>query len=327
MAVLRKDYMFEISKGNIENNTNYRQFGYRSSIPTTLSDITESGVTSVNMPTTALAMEVVSSSASDAGVLLVSGTATGGSTTTLVDSAATFISSGVVAGDFVMNDTCGAFAIVLTIESENKIIFADPLSSNCKFDVGDSYRIADKSAGGVGGQVVEIHGLNKYWEEIEEFVITDGTTPVSTVHEYLRINNFHTMFAGAALSVGDIDVRQVLTPANIMDRIGAGGNMSLQALYTVPAGYTAYITDWSAGSDGTKAVRFILRATTDFSDRNYLPYVFHFQDVIMSDGSGGQHIFRTPLKCPAKSSIKISGNALSTTSGGACGFGFVLIKN
>ena len=164
--------------------------------------------------------------------------------------------------------------------------------------------------------------------KIEEFVILNGTTPVATVNNYLRVNNFHVMFAnGITVSAGNIDIRQVATPANIMDRIGIGGNMSLQAFYTVPLGKTAYITDWSAGSDGTKAVRFILGATADFSDRSYLPNIFHFQDIIMSDGGPGVSAFPQPLKCPQKSSIKISGNALSTTSGGAASFGFILIDN
>lgn len=53
----------------------------------------------------------------------ISGTATAGSTgQTLVASGATFVSSGVVAGDVVYNSTDASYAVVKTVSSETQIV-------------------------------------------------------------------------------------------------------------------------------------------------------------------------------------------------------------
>jgi len=323
-----KDYLLEVAKRNIEGSTAYRQFGFNSNIGTTLEDITDSGIAVIDMPLTALAMDVVSSSASDYGSLLTSGTATaGGTSTILYDTTKDFVALGVVAGDLVLNDTQGQFGNIKTVATTS-LTMETPLDNGFTWATSDAYRIVDKSAGGVGAQVVEAHGLDGDFNEIEEFIITNGTTKVSTVHNYRRINNFHSIFAGTGITVGNIDISQTATPTKIMDRIGAGGNMSLQAFFTIPLGKTGYITDWGAGSDGSKPIRFILRATANYSDRRNIPDIFHFQDIILSDGAQSNKTFPVPLRCPEKVSIKVSGIVTGSGTGvGGASFGLILVDN
>lgn len=323
---LPENYGLSVQRGAIPGEMGYRSLGYNDSIGTTLEDITTSGMTVINIPSSAVAMECISDNAADTGVVLVSGTATGGSSTTLVDTGANFVASGVVAGDYVFNDTEGCFAVVATVATTT-LTFADPLSCDGGFTAGDAYRVGDVSAGGTGANVMEIHGILNDWTEAKEYIFLNGGTAVATVNNYRVINTYHVMMVGTnGVSVGNVDVREVATPANIANQVAAGGNMSLQTFYMVPSGYTAYITDWSAGSDGTKAVRFILRATVDYLDRAYVPGAFHFQDIIVTDGSDTAHVLTLPLKCPAKSVIKISGNAVGGNGAGGASFGFDLIK-
>jgi len=320
-------YTYDIVEGNVTDHESFRALGYNSNIGTTLEDITETGI-NVPLPATALAMEVISGDAADDSVILSSGTATGGSTTTLVDTGANFVGDGVAAGDFVTNDNSSkvVHGLVLTVDDANTITLENPLPGSNLFENGDSYRIVDAdSAGDTGVKVVEVHGLDASYDEISEFVMLNGTTQVATTNNFIRINNIHGMFVGTNMvAEGNIDVRQVATPANIMSRVGAGGNMNLQCHYTVPNGKTMFITDWSASASGTKPVRMILRATCDFSYRHYMRGVFHFQDIVVLEGNTVNSCFPLPLKCPAKTDVKVSGNALSVTGEGSASFGFWL---
>lgn len=300
-----------------------RQLGYNSNISTTLEDVTETGMTIIPEPAAALAMQLASDSASDTGVVSVDRSATGGSANTLIDSGATFVTDLVAPGDFVINDTKHSYSKVLTVDSETEITLELDLSLANIFENGDNYRIVDLSAGGTGAQVSEIHGVDDDWAVVEEFVVLNGATPVACVHNYLRINNLHHMFVGSdTFGAGDVDLVQTATPANIMDRVSAGGNKSLQAYYAVPLGQMVRLTDWSAGSDGTKAVRFILTGTADYGNRANTLGVYHFQDIIVSDGASGDLPFTLDMEFPEKTTIKVSANAVGGNGAGSVSFGF-----
>ena len=111
--------------------------------------------------------------------------------------------------------------------------------------------------------------------------------------------------------------------STIYDATATGGNMSLQCHYTVPADKTMFITDWTGGVSGNKAVRLVLQATTDFETRSALQTgLFHFQDIMLSLSGDSQHTFPLPLKVPARADVKISGNALTVSGEAAASFGF-----
>jgi hypothetical protein len=66
MRVVTTPYYFAIANKEIPEHHTRRVVGYNSAVGTTLEDIYETSVGSINLPTTAVAMEVVSSSANDA---------------------------------------------------------------------------------------------------------------------------------------------------------------------------------------------------------------------------------------------------------------------
>ena len=167
---------------------------------------------------------------------------------------------------------------------------------------------------GTGARTVEIHGLNNDGNEISDLINLDGTTPVGLTNSYWRINSVHGMSVGSlGAADGNITVQGSVV-ATVYNQITAGGNMSLQGQFTVPAGHWAYITGWSAGlttTDNNTTGRAILRATADWSDRSYLPGVFHFQDIITSqDGTVPSKKF---LRFPALCDIKVSAQKLEGT--------------
>ena len=90
---------------------------------------------------------------------------------------------------------------------------------------------------------VQIFGLDTSYNRITEVVALNGTSDVTTTKTYWRINNVITT-AGAA--VGTIYVKNAGGTTYAQITIGSGKtNMSV---YTVPAGYTAYLTQFDAFS-------------------------------------------------------------------------------
>ncbi len=151
----------------------------------------------------------------------------------------------------------------------------------------------------------------------------NGGAAIATVSNYLRINNFHAMVVGAnGIASADVDL-QGLAGGVIYHQVAVGGNMGLQCHYTVPAGYTMFITDWSGGVSGVKGTRLILRATADFDDRVRLQTgLFHFQDIMVMLSNDAHRIFPSPLLVPEKCDVKVSGNGIGGTAEASASFGF-----
>jgi hypothetical protein len=88
-----------------------------------------------------------------------------------------------------------------------------------------------------------IDGLDANYARITESVALNGTTAVSTIQEFFRINSVVTTSGNAA---GTVYVKNAGGTTYAQITIGSGKtNMSV---YTVPAGYTAYLTQFDAFS-------------------------------------------------------------------------------
>jgi hypothetical protein len=89
---------------------------------------------------------------------------------------------------------------------------------------------------------VNIVGLDSNYDVIsEDIVLTNGTTGVTTVNSYLRINGFQVKLSSTVNPVGSI----VLGNAGktiIYSYIAAGTGKSQAAIYTVPRNHTFYLT-------------------------------------------------------------------------------------
>jgi hypothetical protein len=112
----------------------------------------------------------------------------------------------------------------------------------------------DASAG-TGARTVELFGLDGDYNEISETVTLNGQTAVNTTQSYLRINRMIVRSAGSGeANAGNIyaGTGTVTTgvPANKYATIAVGDNQTLMGLWTVPAGYTAYLLQYDV-SNGT----------------------------------------------------------------------------
>lgn len=313
------DFLFDVKRGFYNGITQGNKFGRNGDIgtATTPEDIWNGGgvYTGFN-PTSGDNIEVFSSSTSDVGALVTSGTATGGTTTTIVDSGAAFITDGVAIGDIVLNDTDGFHGIVSSVDSETQLSVyvwrdgrdADTLSPAS----GDSYRIATASS--TGAAVMEIKSPldSNYNQLTNEYVILNGTTSVINTGDFLRCTSATVILAGSAgHNVGSLTVRQQGTTANVMIVMPAMLNRTAIANDAVPAGKRRVIYAASANitrSGGTAGSAQFLLQVREFSG---LFETRINQEITTANGYRDDTIL---IEVPEKSDIRCRINSVSDNS-------------
>jgi len=90
-----------------------------------------------------------------------------------------------------------------------------------------------------------INGLDSNWDQISETIALNGTSNVTTVNSYLRINNMimTSTGTGQTTNVGTITAKNGGITYSIIS-IGVGRSQA--AVYTVPNGYTMYLISINA---------------------------------------------------------------------------------
>ena len=86
---------------------------------------------------------------------------------------------------------------------------------------------------------VLINGLDNNYNQISEVVTLNGTTHVTSVSTYYRLNSA-IYLDGNAANLGTIDIHVDSSVGTVVARIDAGQGNTSMSIYTVPAGYTAY---------------------------------------------------------------------------------------
>lgn len=212
---------------------------------TTPEDVWEGGgdYTGLN-PTVAGNMEAVSDSTADVGTLVSSGTSTGGNQTELDDSGATFVTDGVVAGDFLINDTLGIHGNILSV-TETKITvwrMEGDLKSFVQNQSGNSYRVV--TAGSTGASVLRIPCAydGNMVHQGALYTILNGTTEVSIAGSYLRSTIGEIVHSGTGGgNAGVVTLRQEATPANVFFSVPVGRSNTAVMAFSVDAGKVALV--------------------------------------------------------------------------------------
>jgi hypothetical protein len=92
---------------------------------------------------------------------------------------------------------------------------------------------------------MKISGLDANFVTQTENVVLNGTTPVVTTKSFLRINSVTTLAGNA---VGNVTFTR---GATVIAQVNAGLGQTQMSIYTVPAGYTLYITYFQADGNTT----------------------------------------------------------------------------
>jgi hypothetical protein len=181
---------------------------------------------------------------------------------------------------------------------------------------------------GTGARTVYLEGLDANHNTISETVTLSGQTAVTTVRSYLHINNCYVASAGSGNSAAGTIYFGTGTvtagvPATVYDVIAFDYNARVTGSYTVPAGYTGYVSQglFSCGqASGSTSVtgRLMTRGTND---------IRLTAAVVTLNNGTADYVFEYPLAVPEMTTIEAQ--AVGVANNNACSsmFILVLVKN
>ena len=171
------------------------------------------------------------------------------------------------------------------------------------------------------GHVVTVQGLDSDYNFQEEEITISGADTLGT-KLFRRVNRAFCT-AGGATNTGNIDIEAGAAGGTTVARITAGKGQTLMAVYTVPAGYTAYITQ------GVASVQSGGNATGDMMIRYFGQDTFRVGHSFEVTATGGSYFypFSVPVPVPEKSDIDIRAKAAGNNSRVTAAFDMILIKD
>lgn len=195
---------------------------------------------------------------------------------------------------------------------------------------------ANDTFAGTGARTVYLEGMDANFNIISETVNLNGTTPVVTVNDYLRFHRFYVNTTGTYNSTttgphtGNITVR-VQGGGAIQGFIGSDNGAPLGqsqiCRYTIPAGYTGYLSSCHFTIDNTKQAAFYvwqrqndgLSAAPYYAKRN----IITFEGLVAPFQEG----FHPPIKLTEKTDVWTSVRATATNTEVSCAFTIYMFKN
>lgn len=100
----------------------------------------------------------------------------------------------------------------------------------------------DDKDSGTGARAITVQGLDNDWNEIEEYILLEGLSPVTTQKSYLRVNRAFVEEVGNVGTNDGLITMTASTAGTVQGVIAAGEGQTQQTHYSVPAGRTGYIS-------------------------------------------------------------------------------------
>jgi len=186
------------------------------------------------------------------------------------------------------------------------------------------------AAAGTGARTVTLSGLDANYSEISETVTLNGQTAVNTTNSYLRIfrmvvnsagsggQNAGVVYAGTGTVTSGV-------PANKYATIAIGDNQTLMALWTVPAGHTAYLlqTDITLATTQNNKYCTVSVVSRPFGE------VFQVRDRFVKSESTTNQAYSIPVKFEEKTDIEVRaiGDSVGADIAISAGLDFIYVRN
>ena len=167
---------------------------------------------------------------------------------------------------------------------------------------------------GNNGAEITIQGLDENWEPITEVLTLDGTAQ-TTSNSWKRV--FRGFTSGSQAITDDFTLSK---SGDVVLHIITGHQQTEMALYTVPAGKTAYMTtiDASTLKNESITVRMMVREYGG---------VFRCRHVFQASTGQYNHEFTIPKGIPEKTDIDLRALASSNNISGYASFELILVDN
>lgn len=165
------------------------------------------------------------------------------------------------------------------------------------------------------GLQITIQGLDANYAIQEETVTLNAGGSFTTTNTYLRV------FRGIVNSTnqGNITIQYNTDPTSVADVIPADAGQTLMAVYTVPAGKTAYLIKFQGNVEKDTGTIFRLRCRPSGGQ-------FSVKGQFGTFGSSVTYDYPVPLVFTEKTDIEIQVKAQGTTGAGAI-FDLILVNN
>lgn len=187
------------------------------------------------------------------------------------------------------------------------------------------------SSSGTGARKLTIVGLDENFDEAEETVDLDGTSPSgATTTRFIRVNRAFVPEGGAGTyhgtNIGNLTVRVSSAGATLAQIVAARGQTEL-AMYTVPAGYTAHIKSIQFNVEGSKPASCYFYQYPAADD---VTVPFSGKRLIMrAPGVDGQydHEFTQYVRVTEKTDLWCAADVAATSASVAAEFELFLVAN
>lgn len=183
---------------------------------------------------------------------------------------------------------------------------------------------ASDTSNGTGARTIVVQGLDANYDEVSETVTMNGQTAVTMTASLIRVNYAYVATAGSGNSAaGDIYIGTgtVTTgvPATVYDIIKFDYNNTTTGSYTIPAGYTAYVSQGlfstgQAGGSNQVEGRLLTRGIDN---------IRHTAAITTINNGVANYVFEYPLAVPEKTTIEAT--AVGSASNNACSSMFILV--
>jgi len=188
---------------------------------------------------------------------------------------------------------------------------------------------ADQAA--MRGETVEFQGLDANWDPVTQTKNLDGTLTTTVVTlDTPMIRCFRMKVLADVVTTSPIRCHNAGETQDYAI-IGTGNNQTLMAIYTVPNGKTAYLTNYYAtvNPGGGAPTTFYVRLWGRDNDNSYEAQLKHHLGVSADADAYGQfqHFFKPYYKFTQKTDIFVTGSPTGSSVDVSAGFDFILKDN
>ena len=165
------------------------------------------------------------------------------------------------------------------------------------------------TAGGTGAQTVEVQGLDANYNLQTSVVTMAGASAATTgSDEYLRVFRMRVLTAGTnETNVGNITASIGGTD---IARISADAGQTLMGIYTVPAGYTAFLKKFQASISKNQ------EATVQFRTKTFNNGAWQVKGQFGTFANTIEYDYTIPLRIEEKTDIQFRAKAGATSEMG-----------
>jgi len=174
------------------------------------------------------------------------------------------------------------------------------------------------SASGNSGSDIFVSGLDANYNQISETVTLDGSGDATSTKSFIRINR--AFVSNDDTISGDVEIQ---IGGNTQAKIETTHQQTMQAIYCVPAGHTAFLNQLSSGvKEKEKDVELRL-----FCKENGNGGVFRTRDYLTFQTSFTEKNYPVPLKFPEKTDIRLQALCSGATTTISGNFDLVLVED